>query len=174
MAILLAVFSVGAFAQFEKGTMYVNTSLSGLNLSYSKETRFSLGLNATAGYFLEDAWMLLGKAGYEYSYNSGDNHLLSIGAAGRYYIRQNGLYLGLGAKYEYRISEFNYETTKEDGVVLHTEHGRGNVFLTPELGYCFYLNHYLSIEPAVYYDISLNRFSDCSKIGVRLGMGFYF
>lgn len=173
MAILVAVFSVGAFAQFEKGTKYVNASLSGLNMSYSKGTRFNLGLNATAGYFLQDAWMLLGRAEYEYSYNSGDNHLISVGAAGRYYIRQNGLYIALGGKYEYRINEFNYDGIKENAT-LHTEHGRGNIYVTPELGYCFYLNNFVSIEPSVYYDISLNHFSDYSRVGVRLGVGFYF
>ncbi len=172
MAILVAVFCMGSNAQFEKGTKYLNASLSGLNMSYSKENRFNLGVNASAGYFLDDAWMLLGGATYEYSYNSGHNHLFSLGAAGRYYIRQNGLYLGLGAKYEYRINEFNYDGIKENAT-LHTEHGRGNIYFTPEVGYCFYLNHYISLEPSVYYDISLNHFSDFSRVGIRLGVGIY-
>lgn len=161
LALVMAVFSVGAFAQFDQGTKYINTSLSNLNLSYSKNTKLTLGLDATAGYFFEDAWMLLGRVGYDHQYVKGpsnDMNTFSLGAGARYYIRQNGLYLGAGAKYEY----------------LYNGSSNNNIFLTPELGYCYYLNNYLSVEPAVYYDISLNHFADASKIGLRLGFGFYF
>ena len=49
-----------------------------------------------------------------------------------------------------------------------------SINLTPEVGYCFYVNHFLSLEPSLYYNISLNDFSDSSKVGLKLGLGFYF
>lgn len=160
LALVMAVISVGAFAQFEQGTMYANTSLTGLNLSYSKNEKFSLGLDATGGYFIADDFMLFGRVGYSYK---SDLHDWTVGAGARYYIRQNGLYLGLGAKIDQSILE------QENHHSRHT-----STFLTPEVGYCFYLNHYVSVEPAVYYDMSLNHFSSGSKVGLKLGFGFYF
>ena len=47
LTLLLAVISTGAFAQFEKGTKYVSTSISGLNLNYNKNAEFTLGLQAS-------------------------------------------------------------------------------------------------------------------------------
>ena len=46
--------------------------------------------------------------------------------------------------------------------------------LTPEVGYCFYVNNYLSIEPSVYCNLCFNRFSEGTEVGLKLGMGFYF
>lgn len=160
MAVLVAVTSLGAFAQFEKNTSYLNTSLTGLNMSYSKDAKFTFGLDATGGYFFEDAWMLYGRFGYDHQYVKGDGNdvnNLSIGAGARYYIRQNGLYLAAGLKYE------------------HANRHHGNYLdITPEVGYCYYLNHYLSVEPALYYDLCVNHFSAGSKVGLRVGFGFYF
>ena len=153
-ALLFAVVSMSASAQFERYTSYLNTSLTGLNLSYSKDQKVTFGLQATGGYFFEDAWMVYGRFGYEHQYKSIDNVKMGVGA--RYYIVQNGLYLNMGLQYEHREPKFNY------------------VQLTPEVGYCFYLNHYVSIEPAVYYDLCLNKFSEGSTVGLKLGFGFYF
>lgn len=154
MAILLALTTLSVSAQFEKGTSYLNASMTGLDLSYSKNTKFTLGLNATGGYFLEDGWMLYGRVGYDHPAASVNTAQLGVG--GRYYIEQNGLYLNLGLQYEFAGKEQNY------------------IHLTPELGYCFYLNHYLSIEPAVYYNCCLNKFSEASRVGLKVGLGFYF
>lgn len=154
MALLLAVVSLGANAQFDKGTKYLSASLSGLDMSYSKNAKFNLGLNALGGYFIEDAWMLYGKLGYDHSKDFND---VNLGAGARYYIKQNGLYLGCGLQYE------------------HINVGNNNfIDLTPEIGYCFYLNHFVSIEPSVYYNMCLNEFGDGSKAGLKVGVGFYF
>ena len=123
-ALLFAVVSMSASAQFERYTSYLNTSLTGLNLSYSKDQKVTFNVK--------------------------------MGVGARYYIVQNGLYLNMGLQYEHREPKFNY------------------VQLTPEVGYCFYLNHYVSIEPAVYYDLCLNKFSEGSTVGLKLGFGFYF
>ncbi len=128
LALLFAVVSLSASAQFERYTSYLNTSLTGLDLSYSKDQKVTFGLQATGGYFFEDSWMVYGRLGY----------------------------LNMGLQFEHREPKFNY------------------VQLTPEVGYCFYLNHFVSIEPAVYYDLCLNKFSDGSTVGLKVGFGFYF
>ena len=154
LGLLMAITTLSAKAQFEQGTTYLNTSLTGLNMSYGKATKFSFGLDATGGYFLEDGWMVYGRFGYNHP--GPDANTAKVGVGGRYYIEQNGLYLNLGLQYERAFGDQNFFQ------------------LTPEIGYCFYLNHYVSVEPAVYYDLCLNKFSEGSKVGLKVGFGFYF
>jgi len=160
LALLLAVVSLGASAQFEKGTKYVNLSMTGLDLSYSKNNKFHFGLEAQAGYYIANSWMPYARFGYSHQGMSGpDLNTFDLGAGVRYSMQQNGLFMGCGLLYEFEgISgvKNNY------------------LCLTPEVGYCFYLNHYLSIEPAVYYNLCLNKFSDGSKVGLKIGFGYYF
>ena len=58
LALLMVVTSLSASAQFEKYTSYLNTSLTGMGLSYSKDSKFKMGVQATGGYFVEDGWMI--------------------------------------------------------------------------------------------------------------------
>lgn len=153
MSLLLVLASVSAKAQFEKNTCYFSTSFSGFNMSYSNNEKFTLGLDLNGGIFVQDCWMVYGKIGYDHTRAYDD---VSLGIGGRYYISQNGLYLGLGLQYEHVLKNVN------------------NLQLCPELGYCFYLNEYVTIEPAVYYNMSLNNFSDGSKVGLKVGFGYYF
>ena len=135
---LFAAVSLGANAQFEAGTGYVSGSLTGLNFSFNNKEKVTFG-------------------------DKKHDDRFSAGAGARYYILQNGLYLNLGAKYEYaNVKAIKY---------MHQVH---NLYATPEIGYCFYLNNHVSIEPAVYYDLSLNHFSDFSNVGLRIGFGYYF
>ena len=48
IALLLATFTLGASAQFEKGTKYFGASLSGFGISYSKVPGFCIDLQAQA------------------------------------------------------------------------------------------------------------------------------
>ena len=48
------------------------------------------------------------------------------------------------------------------------------VCLTPEVGYAFFLGRNLTVEPAVYYDLSLDETSQYSKLGFKIGFGLYF
>ena len=73
LAILLAVVSLGANAQFAKGTKYISTSLSAFDISYRKNN-FQLGLDATAGYFTADAWMVYGRFGFGYENQKGPDN----------------------------------------------------------------------------------------------------
>lgn len=143
-----------AFAQFEKGTKYVGLRTSGLNLSYSgmEKGRFALGANA--GYFFKDC--ISANAEFMWDTNvDGIPAKFDIAVQGRYYLIQNGIYLAAGCKYTH---------SKEYADLLPAV----------EVGYAFYLNHYITIEPAIYYEQSFMNHSDYSKIGFKIGAGFYF
>ena len=183
--LLIAVSSMQASAQFEKYTSYLNTSLTGLGLSYSKDSRFKMGVQATGGYFVEDCWMVYGRFGFEHQGARGvmkNRNDLQIGVGGRYYIEQNGIFLGVGLAYQHatNVTFSQHEsiiggTTENGPVEIRNYYGNRNyVHLTPEVGYCFYVNNYLSIEPSVYCNLCLNRFSEGTEIGLKFGMGFYF
>jgi len=150
---LMAMCALTASAQFEEGKSYINVSTTGMGLSYSKSEKARFDVAATGGYFLAQDWMAYGRVNYEHRHHI-DNIGLGLGV--RYYIEQNGLYMNFGALYEHLTKNVN------------------NIYLTPEVGYTFFVNQYITIEPALYYNISINDFSDGSKIGARLGLGFFF
>ena len=91
IVMMALVISVAANAQFEQGKGYVAASMSGLDIS-NQTKEFHLGLNAQLGYLFEDNLMALGTLGWDHWDKTGDNFVLGAGA--RYYIVQNGLYLG--------------------------------------------------------------------------------
>lgn len=155
IALLLAAVSVGASAQFEKGTKYIGASASDFGLSYSKFEDFRLGVHAMGGYFIADGWMLLGQIGWEHQVGV---NVFDIGASARYYLKKNGLYFSGGLKYGH----------------VGPDWVRNNIYISPEVGYCFYLNDRVSIEPSVYCDMCLNHFKDFTKVGFKIGFGYYF
>lgn len=146
--------SVGAHAQFESGKQYCGASLTGLNLSYNGSEELSLGIQAKAGYFFEDDMMLLAQAEYKHSGLEGVKDYWALGAQGRYYIEQNGIYLGAGMK------------------LIHTG-SYNDVMPGVEVGYAFFVSNQVTIEPAVYYDQSFKNHSDYSTVGVKVGIGIY-
>ena len=146
--------SVGAHAQFESGKQYCGASLTGLNLSYNGSEELSLGIQAKAGYFFEDDMMLLAQAEYKHSGLEGVKDYWALGAQGRYYIEQNGIYLGAGMK------------------LIHTG-SHNDVMPGVEVGYAFFVSKQVTIEPAVYYDQSFKNHSDYSTVGVKVGIGIY-
>ena len=155
LSLLFAAVSLGASAQFEQGTSYVGANLqgTGFGMGYSKNTDFYLGLQANAGYFFADNWMVLGEFGWAHQNGSSS---VGLGAGARYYMSQNGFYFGGMFKYKHIPSSTN------------------NVYLSPEVGYCFYLNNHVSIEPAIYSDMCLNHFKDFTSVGLKIGFGYYF
>ena len=146
--------SVGAHAQLESGKQYCGASLTGLNLSYNGSEELSLGIQAKAGYFFEDDMMLLAQAEYKHSGLEGVKDYWALGAQGRYYIEQNGIYLGAGMK------------------LIHTG-SYNDVMPGVEVGYAFFVSKQVTIEPAVYYDQSFKNHSDYSTVGVKVGIGIY-
>ncbi|MBQ0085828.1 MAG: hypothetical protein KBS65_06275 [Prevotella sp.] len=153
---IVAIFiATVASAQFTKGTKYANLSLSSLDLSYSGAEKFHFGLEAMGGYFLMDK--VSANALLEFD-NGGDafSSSVTLGVQGRYYISQNGIYLAAGVKYK------------------HVGPSYDDFLPGIEVGYAYYVNHYIAIEPAIYYDQSFKNHSDFSKIGLKIGAGFYF
>lgn len=152
--LLVLTCVLGAKAQFEEGTKYFSAQLSNLNMSFSEKYRFRLSMNLNTGVFLTDGWMLHGTIGYQHLANEADQ--FNIGAGLRYHFYQNGVTLGTGVEYVHASSSIN------------------DLRLPIELGYVFYLNQYLAIEPALYYKLSINDVSKGSEVGFRIGLGYYF
>ena len=156
LLVFALVMTLSASAQFEQGKKYVSASFSGLDFSYNGTNDLNLGFQAKGGYLIEDNLMLLGTLGYNHI--GGDDNTpdrFSIGAQGRYYIIQNGIYLGVGATYKH--GNYNYN----------------DVMPSVEIGYAFFINRYITIEPSVYYEQSITDHSKYSNVGLRLGLGFY-
>lgn len=153
MLLLVMLGTLTASAQFEKGKTYIGASLSGLDLSYNGSKELSLGVQGKAGYLVDENLMLLGEAGYEHA-GRGLGHNFTAGVGGRYYITQNGIFLGANCKYV---------------------HARSYNDLMPgvEVGYAFFLSHTVTIEPSIYYQQSFKDHSDYSTIGLKVGFGIY-
>ena len=159
LMLLFAAVSMGSYAQFEEGTKYVGASLTGLNLSYSSGEKFGLGLQATGGYFFADSWMATARLEYNHQWMPSpqrDRNEVVLGAGARYYFQSNGIFLGAGLQYCHAAVNADY------------------LQLPLEVGYCYYLNQHVSIEPAVYFEPCLNKFSDGTKVGLKIGLGYYF
>lgn len=153
LLLMVVLTTLSANAQFEKGKKYVNASLSGLGLSYSSDQKFRFGVDLNAGYFISDCLMLRANAGYDHTKSLDD---VTVGAGARYYFDQNGIYLGAGLEYAHYTSNTN------------------DLLIPLEVGYAFFINHFITIEPSLYYKMSLDDFSDKSSIGLKIGFGFYF
>lgn len=152
MLIALTV-SLTASAQFEAGKIYGSASLSGLDFNYSGAKELALDFQIKGGYFVSDNILVLAHAGVDTSH---DYTNLSFGVGGRYYIIQNGIYLGLNA------------------AIKQVDTQRHNDFMPGiEVGYAFFINRHCTIEPAIYYDQSFKSHKDYSQIGLRIGIGFY-
>jgi hypothetical protein len=157
IALLATAFAmaVTANAQFQQGKGYIGASLTGLDIHYNGAEKFNLGLEAKGGYLFMDNLMALAGVGYEHSGREDVADKLSVSVGARYYIIQNGLYLGINGKW------------------IHANHNYNDVMPGAEVGYAFYINRSVTIEPAVYYDHSFRKHSDYSTIGLKVGIGVY-
>lgn len=156
LSLLLLALIIGlgtASAQFEQGKTYIGASASGLGLSYSSNEKFRFGVDALAGKFVSDCLLVNATAGYEHTRYTDD---VRLGLGARYYFDQCGIYIGAGA-------EFNHFTKSNNDLMIPVT-----------VGYAFFINQFLTIEPALYYKMSLHDFSGNSAVGASLGLGFYF
>lgn len=151
--VLLASLQGTAYAQFDKGVRYVGASISGLGLSYSSSEKFRMGVDLSAGYFAFDCLQLRGDINYTHTRQIDD---IGVGVGVRYYFDQCGVFLGTGAEYQ------------------HYTPNNNDVRIPLEAGYAFFINRFITIEPSLYYKISLSDFSDKSTFGFKIGLGFYF
>ena len=147
--LLFAIVSLGANAQFEKGTHYTEASVSGFGIGV-KDNKFNIGIGASQGYFVANGWMLLGRMGYQYS----GAHSALIQGGFRYSFQKFGLNLGAGIQYEHRGADY--------------------IQLCHQVGYTFYLNHWISLEPALYCDLALNDVKYGTSAGLKIGIGLYY
>jgi len=154
LLVVAALFTLAANAQFEQGKCYVGAALSSVDFSYNGNG-VNLGVNAQAGYTIMDNIMLLGEASFQHRGKDDLPNTLSIGGGGRYYIEQNGIYLGLKCKY------------------VHANKNYNDVMPGVEIGYAFFLNGSVTIEPSVTYDQSFKD-QDYSTVGFHIGLGYYF
>ncbi|MBR3895937.1 MAG: hypothetical protein IKJ42_02770 [Bacteroidaceae bacterium] len=150
-----------AHAQFEQNKWYFNAAVSNLGLSYSGSEELRLGGQVTVGTFLFDNISLLLNG--EGVYHKLGERSATFGVGGRYYFSQNGIYVGTGVKFRHYEYRSNGEKTSDftDGLWSF------------ETGYAFFLSRTVTIEPAVYYDLSFKD-RDYSKVGFKLGFGLYF
>ncbi|MCI6619145.1 MAG: hypothetical protein MSD82_09835 [Prevotella sp.] len=154
LMIAALLMTVTASAQFQAGKGYIGSSLTGLDLRYNGADDLNLGVEAKAGYLFQDNWMMLGMASFEHNGSDAVADHFTVGAGLRYYIIQNGLYLGANAKF------------------THANHNYNDLMPGVEVGYAFFINRSVTIEPAVYYDQSFKN-SDYSTIGLKIGIGIY-
>ena len=154
LSLTMLVFALTASAQFQQGKGYIGASLSGLNLSYNSENGLNLGVQAKAGYLFADNWMLLGEVGYDHYGKDKIADQATIGVGFRYYIIQNGLFLGANCNF------------------VHSNHNYNDIMPSAEVGYAFFINRSVTIEPSVYYKHSFKD-SDHSTIGLKVGIGVY-
>ena len=145
------LMTLSSHAQFEAGKFYLNGSLSELNMNYNKGEKWNVSLGGRLGYLFMDNLMVL--ANMEYGYRNEESSF-SVGPSARYYIIQNGLYIGAGVNYVHCPSSFN------------------DLMPNLQLGYAFFVNGFMTIEPELYYNQSLNN-HDYSGLGLRVGIGLY-
>ena len=126
---LLVMTALSAHAQFEKEVWYVNASLTGLDLSHSKNEGTNFGFALTGGAFVADNVAVL--LNFKGNYVEHGMDETSIGAQGRYYFSSCGIYGGLGMAYKH-LSCVGFK--------------KNLVCLTPEVGYAFFLGRNVTIE----------------------------
>ncbi len=144
--------SMASHAQFEAGKTYIGASLSSFDLSYSGLSEGRLGLQGKGGYLFADNLMALAQLSYEKQKDM--PYTLTLGAGGRYYIVQNGLYLGASALFKHRD---RYD----------------DILPSVQVGYAFYISRTVTIEPELYYEQSFKNHKDYSQVGLRVGIGIY-
>jgi hypothetical protein len=158
--ICLLLTSLEASAQFEKNSWVVNPTITGVDYSYNDANKNHFGFSAQGGAFVMNNIALLLKLEGDWT-KTIDTY--SVGAGGRYYFSNIGIYVGSGLYF----TRWAYSNNRE-------QQGHKDEYgLTVDWGYAFFLSRTVTIEPAVYYDLSFKD-SDLSKFGLKLGFGFYF
>lgn len=153
IAVMALMVCIAGHAQFEKGKYYVGASMSGIGLSYNGSEKSRIGLQAKGGYLFDDDFMLTLKVGYDKQKDV--PMVFSAGIGARYYIEQNGLYLGGGVDF------------------VHNGDMYDDFMPTVHVGYAFFLSRTVTVEPELYYNQSFKNHSDYSTIGFRIGIGVY-
>lgn len=153
IAFALLITTLTANAQFEKGKIYFESALNSIGASFNGDEEFKFGAELKTGFFIADCWMLNAHAGYTH-YNRNINRC-TLGLGTRYYLLQNGVYAELNV----------------NGIF---EPNHNDIMPGVELGYAFFINDKVTIEPALYYDHSFSDHKNYSTVGLKIGFGLYF
>lgn len=154
LIIAILAFAINANAQHEKGTNYLQGSLSGFDLSYNGTKHLDFNADFCGGYFVSKHIALLGDIGYGHV-GRNQSDAFHVGVGTRAYISALNLYLGVNAK-------------------MHFSAGNTDFMPGMEIGYTWYLDDKLAIEPAIYYDQSFHNHEKYSTAGLKIGFGYYF
>lgn len=135
---------------FGQGKLYFGTAMSSFDIG-STAKQFHVDLSAKGGYMLTDNILALGEVSYNYLKNT--DGIFSLGAGLRYYIEQNGIFLGAGAKLADMTNDLDFQPNLS-------------------LGYAFFLSRTVTVEPELYFNLSTKDI-DNSNYGFRIGFGIY-
>ena len=165
LSLLCAICALAANAQtygskpyqdrppFGEGKFYLASSLSGLDLRFNDLEKWNMDVTAKGGYMFQDNWMITAQAAYNWRQKT--HNAFTAGAGLRYYIAQNGLWVGASGNY------------------VHKYHTYDDFMPSVQLGYSFFLNRTVTLEPEIFYNQSLKD-NDYSGLGFRIGIGIYF
>ena len=137
---------------FGQGKLYFGTAMSSFDIG-SLAKKFHVDLSAKGGYMLTDNILALGDVSYNYKKDAAPEGVFSLGAGMRYYIEQNGLFLGAGAKLYDITNDLDFQPNLS-------------------LGYAFFLSRTVTVEPELYFNLSTEDI-DNSNYGFRIGFGIY-
>ena len=159
--VIALMITAGASAQylnepekvFNQGKAYIGAGLSGFDLNYNQENKFKLDFNIRGGYMIANDWMLL--ADIQTTFRKNAPNYARLGVGGRFYIEQNGLFVGLNAHY------------------LHANYSYDDFIPSLNVGYAFFVSRTVTIEPELYYNQSFKSHSEYSGLGLRVGIGIY-
>lgn len=149
--------ALAAQAQFEKNKWFFNTSATGLGFSYSGSEKARFGFETVGGAFVADNFSLLLDFGGEYGKGIADQ--THVGVKTRYYFEKVGIFLGGGLRYKHFGASAAFPN---------------DIAAAFEAGYAFFVSRTVTFEPALFYDQSLTHHRDLSKVGFKVGFGFYF
>ena len=174
--VMALMMSVAANAQFEQGKFYCGASFSGFDLGYSGLTKGHVNVQAKGGYLLWDNIMATAQLSYEKSKDT--PAAFSCGIGGRYYIEQNGLFLGLSLGYKHIGAESITENvldpvTQQTKEVTIDGNSYNDFMPSVQVGYAFFVSRTVTIEPELYYEQSFKNHKDYSNFGLRIGIGVY-
>lgn len=155
LLIIALTFSSLSFAQIEGGTMIAGGSASfNTHLPENGESSSTIAITPQFGLAFADNFMI----GAWFSFQSAKNfNGMSVAPFLRYYMKNFFVQGGYG--YSYNKSG----DLKTEGSILDLE-----------LGYAAFLNDYVALEPAFYYNANFRNGYTGSDLGLKIGFQIYF
>lgn len=168
LIIAAILLTTSAFAQTEKGMIYLNTQFPigatalqntmnpSANFATTKDVGDAFGINLNAGYFVIDDLAINAGIGFNYFSPKGETSIsnLDFGVGVRYFIKSM---FPVGVNYM-------YSKQKGDEAINA---------INLEAGYAWFFTEHVSFEPMVFYAIPFSSGSK-STFGIKLGLGVYF